>query len=345
MQKIFKLGDVYWTLVWLITKIAYRIVPVPLLFLWAQAKGFLLSFVSTERFAVKENLVKVFGHEKSEKEIRRIVRQHFEHLQRLQLSKIWHKIQGHAYANRCPVEGLPHLDAALRDGKGVILLTAHFGYSRQIKHFLRLRNYPAWIVGSQLPKDRPDPLTKFGRFVHERLLKIPEFVPAEENDLPTGLNVRPLVQALQRNEIVILTADGLRSSSVIEGRLLGVRTAFAAGSVSLARGTGAQILPAFVVDSGEGLIGLKLCIEPPLALQHTANPKDDCRANLERFARVFENYIQRYPHLSRWSKREFFGKRRKALKAEVTDRYAGHFKARKTAMAESPLRAVELNAE
>ncbi|MDZ7359712.1 MAG: hypothetical protein ONB46_03145 [candidate division KSB1 bacterium] len=342
MQKTFKLSDVYWTLVWLIAKIAYTIVPVPLLFLWARAKGFLLSFVSKERFAVKENLVKVFGHEKNDKEIRRIARRHFEHLQRLQLSKIWHKIQGHAYANRCPAEGLPHLDAALRHGKGAILLTAHFGYSRQIRHFLRLRHYQAWIVGSQLPKDRPDPLTQFGRFVHDRLLKIPEFVPAQENDLPTGLNVRPLVQALQRNEIVILTADGLRSSSVIEGRLLGVRTAFATGSVSLARGTGAPILPAFVVDSGEGLIGLKLCIETPLALQQTANPKADCRANLEQFARVFEDYIKRYPHLSRWTKREFFGKRYKALKAEVADRYAGHFKARKAAMA---AHAVEFNAE
>ena len=329
MNNKFRLSDVYWALVWLALKIVYLIVPVPLLFLWARMKGFVLSFLSKERSEVIKNLANIFGNKKSEKEIRAIARQHFMHLERLEFSKIWRKIQGFAFAKRCPLEGLQHLDAALAEGKGAILLTAHYGYSRQIRHFLRLHNYPAWIVGSQLPKDKPDPLSKFGRFLHDRVFKIPEFKVEEENDLPTGLNIRPLVQKLQKNEIVILTADGLRASNVVEGKLLGVRTAFATGSVSLARGTGAKILPAFVVDSGSGLIGLKLCLEPRLELQYTDNPKDDFKANLAQFARVFETYMMRYPHLSRWTKREFFGKRHKALKAVVADRYRGHFKARK----------------
>lgn len=330
MSTYFRLSDVYWAFVWLATKIAYTLVPVPLLFLWARMKGWVRSFISPDRFEVKKNLTNIFGNEKNEKEIRRLVRQHFMHLQRLEFSKIWRKVQGYAFARRVPLEGLEHLHAVLAAGKGAILLTAHYGYSRQIRHLLRLHNYPAWIVGSQLPKDKPDPLSKFGRLLHDRVFKIPEFKVEEENDLPTGLNIRPLVQKLQKNEIVILTADGLRASNVVEGTLLGVRTAFATGSVSLARGTGAKILPAFVVDSGTGLIGLKLCLEPPLALQYTDNPKEDFKANLAKFALVFETYMRRYPQLSRWTKREFYGKRYKALKAVVTDRYSGHFKARKT---------------
>lgn len=330
MSENFRVSDVYRTAIWLALKIVYAIVPVPLLFLCARMKGWALSFISPERAEIKKNLAKVWGDEKSEKEIRRLVRQHFMHLERLQFSKIWRKIQGYAFAKRCPLEGVENLRAALAEGKGAILLTAHYGYSRQIRHLLRVHDYPAWIVGSQLPKDKPDPLSKFGRYLHDRVFKMPEFKVEEENDLPTGLNIRPLVQKLQKNEIVILTADGLRASNVVAGELLGVRTAFATGSVSLARGTGAKILPAFVVDSGKGLIGLKLCLEPALALQHTDDPKEDFKANLEKFARVFETYMRRYPHLCRWTKREFFGKRHKALKAAVTDRYSGHFKARKT---------------
>lgn len=329
MSTNFRVSDIPRAFAWLALKMFYLLVPVPLLFLCARLKGFVLSFFSKERDEVIKNLTNVFGDEKSEQEIRRITRQHFMHLERLQFSKIWRKIQGFAFAKSCPLEGMEHLHAALAEGKGAILLTAHYGYSRQIRHFLRLHNYPAWIVGSQLPKDKPDPLSKFARFLHDRLFKIPEFKVEEENDLPTGLNIRPLVQKLQKNEIVILTADGLRASNVVEGKLLGVRTAFATGSVSLARGTGAKILPAFIVDSGSGLIGLKLCIEPSLPLQYSDNPKEDFKVNLEQFARVFESYIVRYPHLSRWTKREFFGKRYKALKAVVTDRYSGHFKARK----------------
>lgn len=329
MQKNFKLSDLFRVLVWLFAKLAYAVAPVPMLFLFARLKGYARSFYSKDRFDVKKNLTSIFRHEKSAQEIQTLACQHFAHLSRLDLSKIWRKIQNFSGLEQCEVEGLEHLDAALRERKGVILLTAHYGYSRMIKHALRQRHYTVWIAGPLIPKDKSKKRTRFANWMFEEVLKLPEFSIMEENDFATTLNVRPLVQALSRNEILMLTADGLRSSNLIEGRILGERTAFATGSISLARGTGAVILPAFGVDSGKGLIGLKVCIEPALGLEWSDNPKEDLRTNLEKFIPVFETYIKRYPHLSRWTRRDFFKKRHKALAAEVEDRYAGHFKARK----------------
>ncbi len=330
-QKRFKPTDIVWSLIWLIKRIAYSTVPIPLLFWLAKAKGFIVSFVSSERFDVKRNLISVYGSNKSEREINTMARRHFEYLERFELSQVWPDLQGFAHAHRCPLEGLPYLEAALAQGKGAILLTTHLGYGRLIKYFLRVKGYPVLTVGPKDPKDKSHKMTKFAYFIYYRLLKVPEFSREKENDLPLALNVRPLVQALKKNEILLLTVDGKRSSRLMEVKLLGRRTAFATGSVRLAHETGATVLPVFVVDSNDGWIGMKSIIEPPLELERSGDAEQDVCRPLERYAQLYEDYIHRYPHLFHWRKRDFFSKRRlKALKADVADRLSGQYKTKMT---------------
>ena len=171
-------------------------------------------------------------------------------------------------------------------------------------------------------------LTQFGNFIYHRFLDLPTFSAHEEDDLAANLNIRPLVQALQRNEILIMTVDGVRASNFIEVKILGQIIPFATGSISMAGGTGAVVLPTFVVDSNTRAIGIKLIIEKPLELEHTDNPKQDLRVNIERFARIFESYIDRYPHLYRWGN-NYFEKRRWASRIDVADRYPETLEAKK----------------
>jgi KDO2-lipid IV(A) lauroyltransferase len=323
MQKTFKFSDLYWALIWAITKISYLIVPVPLLFLFVNVKGYVLSFISPKRAKVRESLSSFFGDTKSEKELRVIARRYFQYMERLNLSLLWPKIQGFAWADKCAIEGLQHLEAALAQGKGAILLTSHFGYSRLIKPLLKRKNHKVWLVGPQNMQDNSEPWSKFADFAYNKLLKMPVFSLRENNDLPTTLNVRPLVQVLQRNEILVLTADGLRASNLVPVKIGPEMVPFAAGSVSLARGTGTMILPTFVVDSGKGLIGLKMVIGKPLELQHSRDQKDDFQVNLERFGRIFEDLVYRYPQLYRWKKPGFFKRRLERLDSDVADRYLG----------------------
>lgn len=327
-RKKFQPSDLAQAFAWLMQKISYTLLPMPLLFWQARMRGRWHAWTSPERAEIERNIVSVLGDFKSAHEVKLVARRFFEHEERQALSRIWHKLHGFAGLDRCKIEGLSYLDEALRAGKGVILLTAHFGYSRLLKYALRLKNYKVWLVGPKVSSNRRKQMSSWGKKVYYDWLNMPEFSAAEENDFEAGLNVRPLAQALARNEILVLTADGLRASNLMPVQLLGQTSAFATGSVSLARGTSATILPAFVVDADTDLIGMKICLEPALALEHTDNPKEDYRVSLERFAKIFESYMRRYPHFLQWSRRDLFAKRRKALRADVSDRYHGNFKAR-----------------
>jgi KDO2-lipid IV(A) lauroyltransferase len=153
-------------------------------------------------------------------------------------------------------------------------------------------------------------LTRFGSLVHTKLLRLPRasffdarWQGAAGSDLRTGLNVRSLLAALERNEALVILADGRAARALYPIPVGGVDVYFAPGSVSLARQTGAALLPAFVVDEPEqkGPSTLRLVIHPPLELQVTGDRNADLRANLQQFASVYEQQMRTHPHNFHWS--------------------------------------------
>jgi KDO2-lipid IV(A) lauroyltransferase len=308
-------------------KLLYSFVPIPLLFRGASLSGTIRSLVSKKRHALIRLLASLFGHEKTAAEIRLIARRHFQYLQRRDLAWIWPQLQGFAHSQHCPIEGLHHIDAALSQGNGAILLTAHFGYGRLIKPLLRKRQYPVLVVGPQIVKE-PGQKPSRRRIYRNSLLRLPRFSASKDNDLPTGLNVRPLVDALRRNQLLVMTADGLRASTLVCANLLGELVPFASGPFSLAKGTGAQILPTFVVDSEADAIGIKVVIQEPMAIADTGRPKCDLQSNIDRFAQHLESFIRHFPHLYLYihgAKSNRFKRRLSAMKVDVADRHRGRF--------------------
>jgi hypothetical protein len=183
----------------------------------------------------------------------------------------------------------------------------HFGYGGLIKPLLEARGYQAWVVGNT-PREfaSPSRFTRLGLFVYAQLLDLPQVSRHYPADLQAGVNLRPLLAALARNEILILPLDSPgrhgwgRNGSLHPMRVLGQEVLFAPGAMSLARRIGLPILPAFVVDAdGADPIGIRLEIGAPLSLQVTDSARADVQANLEHFASVFERYLERYPHLFR----------------------------------------------
>lgn len=297
--------DLYRIPLWTATKVLYAVTPVPLLFRLFKARGTVKWLVSKRRGKVLWRMERFFGSTRSEEELRRIARHRLEFNERRQLTRLWPHIQGFAGRESCEIEGLDHLDAALATGKGAILATMHFGYGRLIKPLLEPRGYTAWVVGNAgAGQSVPSPFTRVGLFVHSRLLRLPRIMRPDLADLQAGINLRPLLTAMSRNEILILPLDapgahGLgRDGSLRRVPVLGQNVLFSPGPISLARGTATPLLPAFVVDSDDGTgVGLRLDILPPLDLQRSERLREDTDVNLERFASVFQEYLRRYPHL------------------------------------------------
>ncbi len=303
-KNLFKLSDLYHVCVWLLARLGYSLFSIPLLNRFAILLGRYQALTSEERFAIKKNLVATFGDTRSEKELNASVRQYFEFTAKFEVLLRALSLKGFGALKRWPVEGMPHLEAALAQGKGVILTSAHFGYARLIKYILETGGRKVYVVGTQSErgskserrnKEQFDRLTEFGKKMFKRLQ-----VPLADfgfKDLSADFNIRPLLDVLKANGILLIMSDGTRSSNLVPLEFLGRTLPFPAGTPRIALLTGATVLPTFAVDTSKGN-GVKVIIEPPLVFEKSKAASPEVIAhNVSRFVHVLETYVKRYPHL------------------------------------------------
>lgn len=253
-----------------------------------------------KRKQVRKQLKAHYGNDKSHDEIEEISRRHFQYFQELKVARIWPQRRDFSTV-KFDVEGRNHLDEALSKGHGAIIVTIHFGYGRLIKHFLGYLDYDVVVVGNTSPSDELEGWPRFRYFVHSRLLGLPFFRAIDDNDLPTGINIRPIMNALQSNRIVIMAADGRNASNFASTTILGKKRTLATGSVSISIAKGSPILPAFVVDTNQGASQMKLLIKKPLPTSQSKSPTQVQKV-IDSLGRVIETVVNDYPHLQDWSR-------------------------------------------
>ncbi len=330
-KKRIKPSDLYWGLGWMFSYLFYSKASVSWLFVHARIKGIFRSIISSKRRSIAENLKVVYGKEKSAKEIKIITRRHFEYLEKNDLTFLLPQLKNFQVSSNWPIEGLEYLDAALEKKCGAILLSAHFGYGRVISHLLRLHGYKVNLVGvksdptfsNRYKKDRQwrrqhRPLSMFCKYMHERFQLAKNAY--DVCDLVAHMNVRPLLKALKNNEILIILGDGLHALNFVNVKILNQILPFPTGPMSIANATGTTVLPTFAVDTKNGL-GIKIQIEQPLHIKPTNDSNNEIAEKIHQFAQIYQAYINRYPHLYRWSKDNWFEKRIKQSQKDVSERF------------------------
>jgi KDO2-lipid IV(A) lauroyltransferase len=192
--------------------------------------------------------------------------------------------------NYLRVSGLPHLDAALRRGKGVVLVHGHFGPAHLPLTGLALMGYHIKQVGN--PSDKG--LSWIGRHVAFRLrMRYEKKMPAEI--IKADAFLRPVFTALRQNQVVMITGDGSGTAEQF-GRqhrftFLGQPVLMPLGPAILARKTGAALLPLFILPSAE----------PPFTAvigEEITSPLPDMAGVLEctsRFAALLEEHVRQQP--------------------------------------------------
>lgn len=194
------------------------------------------------------------------------------------------------------VHGRRHLDEALSDGRGAILWVGHFVFNSTVtKAGLHRLGYRVAHLS------RPEhgfSKTRFGiaalnpvrcgaedRFLDERIVL---------DRSRTSEAVRRLRSRLQANGIVSITIGPWEGLQLAEIPLLGGRLQVATGAVSLARQTGAPLLPAFAVrEPGSEVFSLHL--EPGLTVRAGAGKSEAVMAAVADYAARLEPYVRRYP--------------------------------------------------
>jgi lauroyl/myristoyl acyltransferase len=200
------------------------------------------------------------------------------------------------------VQGVGHLREALEQGRGVILWeSVGLGQRTLSKQVLHRRGFPVYQVHAEGHMRGFGSGGRSATWMRNQVIK-PLFKRLESASVLGVIYLsgsgslaftRQLLGLLESNTIVCVSGDGGMGQKQIPLQFLGRTRGFATGMVSLARLSGATILPLFCVEESRG--GTKLVIEAPIHIP-IGVPKDlAMQESLAQYTRLLESYVKRYP--------------------------------------------------
>jgi len=239
-----------------------------------------------------ENLRFAFAGEKTPREIGRIAEKVFENLGKNAVEFLqMPRLDAGTIDRRVTIVGRERIDRALEAGRGVIILTAHFGNWELIAATLRIKKYPGAIVARRIY------FHKYESFLNQ-LRKVHDVNAIYRDDSP-----KKILRVLRQNGIIGILADqDVESVDGVYVDFFGKKAYTPSGPAALARSSGAKLVPTFMVrQDGRHT----LMIEDPIELVETGDREADLAANTQRWSRTVEAYIRRYPEQWVWMHRRW----------------------------------------
>jgi len=190
-------------------------------------------------------------------------------------------------------EGLEHLDAAQRSGKGVILFTGHVGAWELTSFALSLFDHPLSFLVRRIDNPKIETLIDRAR---TRL---------GNRTIDKTSAAREMLQILQAGGTLGILVDlNTLDREGIFVDFFGVPASTTFMLAKLALRTGADVLPVFAPwDKQRRRFLLK--IDAPLNFERTGNEAEDLRRLTQSFTSVVENYVRRYPDQWLWIHRRW----------------------------------------
>lgn len=236
----------------------------------------------------------LLGGRRSEAEIDSIVREtaslrHFERFLLLRFYRPW------GWQPRTRLEGREHIEAALKEGHGVILWMKPAAFADVMtKVTCHQAGYDAYHLSRHTHGGFS--VTRFGlRFLNTIRTRI------ERRNLAQRVMIVPedpraaidqLVQRLSENRVVSITV-GAEAKRVTQVPFLDSTIPLAGGAANLAIKTGAPILPIFTERRPDG--SFLTTVEPPLRVPAEGSQGERITAILSQFPAVMEPYFLRLP--------------------------------------------------
>jgi KDO2-lipid IV(A) lauroyltransferase len=243
------------------------------------------------------NLTIAFGDEKSGREIRQIAKQVFRNIVHVIYEVAWslhlHPKDLDAFFT---LKGRANIRAAVRKGKGALVLTGHLGNWELMPVAAVMAGYSANVLY------RPIDYAALDRFFVEVRTRFGLKM------IPKDASLLRVFKALKRGETVAMLLDqnvGLRKGVMVD--FFGRRACTSYGLAYVALKTGAPVLPFFVVREGRGFTAE---IGPEIPLIKTGDDRKDLEENTRQYNEALETIIRRYPDQwfwvhNRWKKRPY----------------------------------------
>ncbi|MBU4120530.1 MAG: lysophospholipid acyltransferase family protein [Proteobacteria bacterium] len=184
-------------------------------------------------------------------------------------------------------EGLENCMQALAKGRGVLLFSAHFGNWELEAAAAALLIKPAVVI--YRPLDSP--------LLDHLVLRVRS--ATGNTPLRKELAMRPMLRSLKNNEILGILID--QNVAWYEGVFVdyfGRPACTTDGLALLALHTEAPVLPGYMVRRPDGRY--RLVIGPEVEVTRTGKREADILANTQRFTKVIEQIVRRYPDQWLW---------------------------------------------
>jgi len=244
--------------------------------------GYLLAV--RQRKIALESLRIAFGQEKSEAEIQRIARDCFILIAKSGVELIFLMDRPELLKQRVDIVGKEYLDIGLSKGKGVILVSAHFGNFPLLMARLSLAGYK---VGGIMRYMRDRRVEKI--FLAKRQRLGIKTIYSQ----PRNVCVETTIRSLRNNEIVFIPLDQNFGTGGVYVNFFGKKAATATGPVILAQRTQAAVIPCFIIRQKDDTH--KIILEQTLDLKTGQDQKETVAANIQKLTDIIESYIRRYP--------------------------------------------------
>jgi KDO2-lipid IV(A) lauroyltransferase len=184
------------------------------------------------------------------------------------------------------LEGSCHLDHALDQGKGAILLPSHFGSLGMLLAGLAFRGYRLYQIFTLTAPPHYRTWSWIERaIIHAKL----QCWPRDRLELAfwrPGLYLRPLYRKLSEGAIVVMYGDGARGQQFTRVTFLGYPLSLAVGPFRIAARAQVPLIPAFIIRQADDRH--RLILEPPIVLP------DDSPTSLQRGAEQYAAHLSRY---------------------------------------------------
>jgi len=245
--------------------------------------------------AMYEELSVIFNGKYSCAERGPIVRQAFKLMAKSRLEELLFQGLNREKTDRLvTIKNLAAIDSALSEGKGVILVIAHFGANKLVMPALGFRGYQInQVAGKPTEWIRilGEELSLASKMAYQLELKNEQALPAKF--IYVFESARPIFRCLKKNEIVCMAIDGGGGARKEQVGFLGRQAMISTGPFRIAQRTGAVVLPAFVLRQSNNTHAL--IVEDPIEMDPDVGEGENSLICLKKFVNLLETYVDRYP--------------------------------------------------
>ncbi|MBF0504220.1 MAG: hypothetical protein HQL14_03860 [Candidatus Omnitrophica bacterium] len=250
------------------------------------------------RRSAMDTLSIAFGQEKSRAELEKICKECFYNAGRGAIELGTFTVRPHLIKETFSFTGdsRKNLDAAMKEGRGVIGISAHFGNFPLMLLYLAQMGYPTNAI---IRPSRDEIIEKDFQASRSRLgLKTVHSYPREAC-------VAQSLKALRNKELLVVLLDqNTGSKSGVYVDFFGQKAGTATGPIIFAMRTGAPLLPIFTLREGDG-DHHTLLIEPHFYLEQKASDEETIQYNVQKLTDIIEGYIRKYPREWGWMHRRW----------------------------------------